>query len=388
MSITQFNRLCLLLIAITITCGDAMAERQRIKAIGIPLADHYAGIVAYEKYRNQMQFADYQIKILPGPGLVRAYFRSEADADIAFNVSPMVMDMFAKKPDFRWVSLIHRDGNALAINELMNEVVNLNFDQKERLPNNQVANAISLIRQKSNRPIEIAIPHLMATHTTILYKYLRDNGVSIGFRPHENKDVVLKVVKPPESPVYLQKQASHFRHAAFEQSLPWAEVVETDGYGYVAWYSKDVMKHQHGHVECIIIAKDEVIANKAEALREVIHYIHRAGRDIELARRHGGDAMEEIVDMVRRHIPAHTRRAIIESLRIDLNVINYMNLNVDANAKESFRDIMELALEAGFIKEKIDINKLADDQFSSDITFLKFGEESSVLKKESADGHF
>lgn len=33
-------------------------QKQIIKAIYIPLADHYAGIVAYEKYRDQMKYAD------------------------------------------------------------------------------------------------------------------------------------------------------------------------------------------------------------------------------------------------------------------------------------------------------------------------------------------
>ena len=366
------RRVITLLAVIVFTCAYVSSvcladNRERIKAIGIPLADHYAGIVAFEKYRDKMQYADYQLMILPGPGLVRAYFRSEPDADIAFNVTPMVIDMFAAKPDFRWVSLIHRDGNALAINELMNEKVDLDMSRKARLPDNKIAEAISAFKRETGESLEIAIPHPLATHTTILYKYLKEQGKSFSFNRHENTDVMFKIVKPPESPVYLKKKAARSQAAAFEQSLPWAEVVETDGNGYVGWYSKDVMQHEHGHVECIVIAKDEVIENKTKALREVIYYIHQAGRDIESARRNGGEEMEEIVRMVRKHVPAHTREAIIQSLRIDLNVINYSNLNVDANAKASFKEIMDLAFEAGFIKQKIDINKLADSQFSTDI---------------------
>ena len=45
------------------------AQKMPIKAVAIPLADHYAAIVAYEKYKNQMQHAEYSIKILPGPNL-------------------------------------------------------------------------------------------------------------------------------------------------------------------------------------------------------------------------------------------------------------------------------------------------------------------------------
>ena len=37
-------------------------EKQTIKAIYIPLADHYPGIVAYETYLDKMVKADYQIE--------------------------------------------------------------------------------------------------------------------------------------------------------------------------------------------------------------------------------------------------------------------------------------------------------------------------------------
>ena len=76
------------------------ARKQVIKAIGLPLADHYPAIVALEKYGARMEHADYRFEMLPGPELVRARFRDE-DADMAFNVCPMVLDMFAEKPEFR-----------------------------------------------------------------------------------------------------------------------------------------------------------------------------------------------------------------------------------------------------------------------------------------------
>ena len=91
----------------------------------------------------------------------------------------------------------------------------------------------------------------------------------------------------------------------------------------MAWYYKDVMKWPKGHVECIIIVKDNAIQNKTEALREVIYYIHKAGIDIEDARNEGGDVLKSISQMIRRHIPEHTHNAIVQSLRPDLYVINY-----------------------------------------------------------------
>ena len=81
--------------------------------------------------------------------------------------------------------------------------------------------------------------------------------------------------------------------------------------------------------ESVFVEYLESIAAKKEAVKEVIYYIHKAGLDIENARKMGPAAMEPIVKMVRAHVPAHTRDAIIQSLRPDLNVINYRHPNVD-----------------------------------------------------------
>ncbi len=141
--------------------------------------------------------------------------------------------------------------------------------------------------------------------------------------------------------------------------------METGGYGYVAWYSKDVISWSKGHVECIIIATDNAIKNKREALKEVIYYFHKSGIDIEDARNEGGEAMKSITQMIRRHIPEHTHEAIIQSLLPDLYVINYKNLNIDKNG---LRQIMVLAVEAGILTGPINIDALADETFSTKIT--------------------
>jgi NitT/TauT family transport system substrate-binding protein len=355
----------LLLIAALGWTVPAQAEKQPFLLLGLPLADHYAAIVAYEKYRERMVHADLSIRILPSPDLVRAYFRAEEEADAAMTVAPMVMDMFARQPDFRWVSLVHRDGNALAINEALNHYVRVANEKAARQPDARVAEGLKALKQADKLPI-IAVPSPLATHSTVLYKYLKDNGMSLGFRHGDPVDVLLRIVKPPNSTAFLRREAARNQPAAFEQSLPWPEIAETDHFGQVAWYSKDVMKHPKGHVECILIAKDRVITTKRAALQEVIAAIHQAGRDIEHAMTARGAAMDELVAMVQKHIPAHPRWAIIASM--GLGKINYLNLNVDANSKESFGKIMDLALEAGFIKSRIDIDDLADESFATEVT--------------------
>ncbi len=128
-------------------------EKQPITAIYIPLADHYPGIVAYEKYKNKMEKADYKIMRMMSWSLLRVYFMS-GEVDMAYIICPMAMDMFTEKPNFRWVSLMHRDGNALAINDLLNKDVKLPKERVNSKPDHKVAEAYTNAKKKIGRPSE------------------------------------------------------------------------------------------------------------------------------------------------------------------------------------------------------------------------------------------
>lgn len=339
-------------------------ERQVVKAVYLPLADHYAGIVAYEKYRHKMKYADYRIEKMKSWPLLRSRFRS-GEVDLAYIICPLAMDMFRKKPNFRWIGLMHRDGNALAINDLLNKTVKLATERSQRYPDKKVAEAFVKAKQELGHPTECGVPHLKSTHTVVLYKYLKDHGKSLGLDSGVNNDVIAIEIPPSKSPIFIKKKNSRAVPASFEQSLPWADVVETQGFGHIAWYSKDVIKWPpYGHIECIVIATDTSIKQKHQAVREVIRYIQKAGLDIEEAKKKGGASMIALTKIIRKHIPAHSEQAIIQSLRPDLNVINYRYLNID---KMGLKQIMDLAVEGGILKKAIDIEKFADESFSVEI---------------------
>lgn len=279
---------------------------------------------------------------------------------MAYVMSPLAMDMYREKPHFRWIGLMHRDGNALAINDLLNKEVQLPPLRNDRKPDAAVANALKAHFQRTGKPTEVGMPHLLATHTVVLYKYLKEQGVKLSLTPNTLADVLAIAVPPPKSPAFIRSKSNRSQAAAFEQSLPWADVVETGGFGHVAWYSKDVMPWPNGHVECIAVATDQAITHKFDAIKEVMGYIHKAGQDIEQARQEGGAALDKIVEIVRKHIPAHTREAIIASLDPTLRVINYQSLNVD---KAGIKQIMDLAVEGNILKAPVDIDAFADTRF-------------------------
>ena len=339
-----------------------------VKAIYIPLADHYAGIVTYERYRQDMKEADFQIERMKSWGLLRAYFMS-GEVDMAFVMSPLALDMFAEAQNFRWVGLMHRDGNALAINQRIKDLIDLPTLRMDRKPTKSVAEAFAKLAQDSGKSIQIAVPHLLATHSVVTYKFFKDFGYSLGVDYAPDRIATLIGVPPPKAPAFIKKQSSRGIAAAFEQSLPWADVVETQRFGHVAWYSKDVLPWPNGHVECIILVTDKAIKEKRKAVEEVINLIHQGGIDIELARRSGAADLDKIATMVRKHIPEHNLAAIIQSMRLDLGVINYRNLNVD---KAGIRMIMDLAVEGGILKQAVDIEAFADESFSTEITEREF----------------
>jgi len=357
------NKKKLLLFILLFTLSASFLEartKQRIHALYIPLADQAAALVAYERYAKEMKYADFKITQMKNWDLLRAYFQS-GEVDMAYVMSPLAMDMFNENPHFRWIGLMHRDGNALAINSLINKKVNLPKDRMDRKSDAKVALALKELYKERNTPTLVGMPHILSTHSVVLYRYLKENGVSVSFDNNVKAEVLGISIAPPKAPAFIKKNSSRATPAAFEQSLPWADVVETGGFGRVAWYSKDVMPREHGHVECITLATDDAITNKREAVNEVNHYIHKAGEEIEKARAQGGEALEEIVKIVRKHVKAHTRDAIVASLDLRLNVINYKRLNVD---KEGLKQIMAYAIEGKILKKGVDVSSFADESFA------------------------
>lgn len=339
----------------------ATKVKQPIKALYIPLADHYAALVAYERYKDQMIYADFEIIQMKNWDLLRAYFQ-EGNADMAYVMSPLAMDMYNKQPDFKWIGLMHRDGNALAINDLIKDKINLKQDRNDRKPDNQVAMALAELHKSQNKSTHIGMPHLLSTHSVVLYKYLKNHDLQLTFTKNNSVAVQAIAIAPPKAPSFILGQSNRAIPAAFEQSLPWADIVETEGFGYVAWYSKDVIEWENGHVECIAIATDRAIENKYLATKEVMDFIKIAGADIEKARETGGVELDKIVKIVQKHIPMHSKEAIIASLAPDLRVINFQELNID---KPGLKQIMDLAVEAKILKSGIDIDAFSAPQFNN-----------------------
>lgn len=160
---------------------------------------------------------------------------------------------------------------------------------------------------------------------------------------------------------YLHGQNNLNQPVAIEQSLPWIDLAETQNHGTVAWYSKDVLKTEHGHIDCITLGSNQALTHKTKAVKEVISAIKQAGKLIETARKANGPELREIIQIVQKHIPSHSTAAIIASLDPEQRIINYDQLEIDMTG---IKMIMNLALESGVIKQPVDLNEFSVESFA------------------------
>jgi len=88
--------LLLVIIGSMSTYVIAQQPKQTTKALYISLTDHYAALVAYERYHGQMKQADFQIQQMKNWNLLRTYFQS-GEVGMAYVMSPLAMDIFTKQ---------------------------------------------------------------------------------------------------------------------------------------------------------------------------------------------------------------------------------------------------------------------------------------------------
>jgi NitT/TauT family transport system substrate-binding protein len=350
---------------LTIACGQGLTaaeetERTPLQVLYMPLADHYTAILAVEWYGATMEHADVTLRRMRSWELLRAAFHEER-ADLACIICPDALDLFSKWPHFRWVGLLHRDGNTMILNRDLAQQVNLAQNMADRTADAQLAH--SLRAQQQAHPEEAilcGVPHRRATHTVVVYKYLKDHGLHLSLQPSDTEGaVVAEVVSPPQTLSFIRRQNNRGNLACTQQSLPWGPMVEEIGDGQVAWFSRDVLQWPNGHVECILIATDAAIEEKKAAVREYMDSIEAAGARLEVLRKQGGTALKPVIEAIRKHLPEHTESGIREALDPGIGGIRFDHLRVDANAIGSLRAIMELGIEGGILEHPVDLKAFA-----------------------------
>lgn len=309
----------LVLVLLFTVSANVMAERFPVRVGYLPILDHLPLVVAHARENATLSRVDISPKMFKSwRSMVGALKAGKIDA--AFILSPLAMDLFNQGEAIRTILLAHRDGSAITVKH-----------------GSGIRSAADL-RGKS-----IAIPHRKSTHTALLNAYLGTAGLSL-------RDVQTKVIAPPNMLKAMRRDSID----AFIVAEPFGAKAQNIGLGDILVLTRDIMPH---HVECIVVVRDAVLQQQADAIHEWVAALLRAGRLIDEDKLHNGS--HQIAALVAKRYMPHDEASISDGLQNPVERISFSDLRPE---RDDFTQIMEISRQAGLI-DAVDLERFIDTRF-------------------------
>jgi NitT/TauT family transport system substrate-binding protein len=238
-----------------------------------------------------------------------------------FMLAPLAMKLRQQGVPVKIVYLGHRDGTAMMVHK---------------------DSGIRSIRDLKGKTI--AVPNRFSNQYLIIFKALRDNGLTI-------KDVQIVEMPPPDMPAALYSKSVD----AITSGEPFMAQTEMEGYGHVLYQAKEVWPD---FISCVLVVREDVIKEHTEWVQRLVDGIASSGKWLEGGMEHRMEAAEDISRQYFNQKP--------ELLRFVLSKppdrVTYGKLQL---AKKDFEFIESLALEAGILDRPIAFEEYADPTFSN-----------------------
>ena len=235
-------------------------------------------------------------------------------------LAPMAMALRQQGAPVKIVYLGHRDGTAMMVRK----------DSR-------------IYSVKDLKGKRIAIPNRFSNQNLILYKGLRDNGMSIS-------DLTIVEMPPPDMPAALYANAVD----AITAGEPLMAQTELEGYGRVLYQAKALWPD---FISCVLVVRDDAIEQHTEWVQRLVDGIARSGKWLDA----GMDHRMRAADVVAQKYYNQNPRLLRFVLSQPPDRVTYSKL---ALARPDFDHIASLALEAGILKGPIAFEAYADTRFS------------------------
>jgi NitT/TauT family transport system substrate-binding protein len=257
------------------------------------------------------------------PELKEAFLSGDLQA--TFILAPMAMVLREQRVPVKIVYLGHRDGSALMVHK------------------DSGIHRIQDLKGKS-----IAVPNRFSNQRLIIFKVLRDRGMSID-------DVSLLEMPPPDMPAALYARAVD----AIISGEPFMAKAEMDGYGRVLFLTKDVWP---GFISCVLAVNEDSIAKRRPEVQRLVDGIARSGKwldqdkDSPSENRHRMQA----ADFVGKRYYNQDPKLLRFVLSKPPDRVKYTNLNV---RRPDFEEIEKYARESGIFQGHVGFEDYADPSF-------------------------
>jgi NitT/TauT family transport system substrate-binding protein len=254
------------------------------------------------------------------PELKEAFLAQDLEA--TFILAPLAMSLREQGVPIKIVYLGHRDGTTMMVHR------------------NSTIFRIEDLRGKT-----IAVPNRFSNQYLIVYKALRDRGMSIG---------ELKIVElpPPEMPAALLTKSVD----AIIAGEPLMAQAELDGYGRVLFMTKDVWPE---FISCVLAVPEGTIQARRADVQRLVDGIARSGRWIDRSIDHRMQAAEFTAQYYYHQDP----RLLRFVLSTPPDRVKYRNLTLH---RADFEEIEALGREAGILKGTAHFDDYADPSFVAD----------------------
>lgn len=238
----------------------------------------------------------------------------------AFMVAPMAIALRAQGVPVKIVYLGHRYGSAVVV-------------QKD--------GPVREFRDLRGRTI--AVPSRFSDERLVIYKALRDNGMS-------DADVKLVEMAPPDVAGALAAGAID----AFSMGEPFPSQAEMGGYGRVLFHAKE---YWPDYISCVLVVRQDVIDSRPDAVQVLVDGIARSGLWLD----EGKPNRLHAADFVGRYYYRQDPQLLRWALTNPLDRVRYTPLTP---YREDFDQITELMLATGTLERPIAFEEYVDTRFA------------------------
>jgi NitT/TauT family transport system substrate-binding protein len=248
------------------------------------------------------------------------------DLEATFILAPMAISLREQGVAIKIVYLGHRDGTTMMVRE-----------------------DSTIFRIEDLRGKTIAIPNRFSNQFLIIYKALKDRGMSI-------RDVKTVEMPPPDMPAALLARSVD----AIIAGEPIMAQTEMDGYGRVLFMTKDVWPE---FISCVLAVPERIIESRRDDVQRLVDGIAKSGKWLDRSMAHRMQAADFTGPTYYHQDPKLLRFVLSKPP----DRVKYTNLAVK---RPDFEEIEVLGMEAGILEGTAHFDDYADPSFVRDDTTI------------------
>jgi NitT/TauT family transport system substrate-binding protein len=259
------------------------------------------------------------------PELKETYLANDLEA--TFILAPLAMSLREQGVPIKIVYLGHRDGTTM-----------------------MVRNDSTIFRIEDLRGRKIAVPNRFSNQRLIIYKALKERGMSI-------RDVTLLEMPPPDMPAALYSRSVD----AIISGEPFMAQSEMDGYGRILFMTKDVWPD---FISCVLAVPERVIKTRRAEVQRLVDGIAKSGKWLDRSMAHRMQAADFSGKQYYHQDPKLLRFVLSKPP----DRVKYTHLSL---LRKDFLEIEELGKEAGILAGTAHFDDYADPSFVQDETTIQ-----------------